>query len=332
MKKKTIKKAMGVIALLMCLILSFSSCGNVAAGVSDDQVESENRQIEINAWGEVTAHDIYQLTIDFPATVDTVLVEAGDVVHQGDPLAILNLDEFHATIGKAQAQKAAGEAVISGLQQSTTGLSAQIQQQKKNVETAQKDFQDSKTLYEAGGISQKEYEQQEERLNTQKTNLRVLEAELAKTDSGNIGQQSRSNQVIDKELEIFQSKKNKVYLSGDQVVAPVVNGVVKSVGIEPGMVISGQQGKVIMELVDTDTQYIRAEVDEEFIDGLQIDTAVRVVPVRNPNLELTGYVKKIGALAEEKDGGRIVNVEIRVEDAENILQYGYTVDVYFLSK
>lgn len=329
MRKKTGKTVAGAIALLMCIIISFGGCGNVAANGSGEVEEKENRRPEINAWGEVTAHDVHQLTIDFPTAVESVSVEEGDVVHQGDVLAVLDLSEFSLTIAKTQEQKAAGEAVISGLQQSTTGLKAQIQQQKQNVETAQKDFQNSKTLYEAGGISQKEYELQEERLNTQKTTLRVLETELGQTDSGSIGQQSRSNQVIDKELDIFASKKNKAYLAENRIVSPVANGVVKSVGVEPGMIISGQPAKVIIELIDTDTQYIRAEVDEEFIDFLQMDTPVRVVPVRNPELELKGYVTKIGALAEEKDGGRIVNVQIRVEDAEQILSYGYTVDVYF---
>ena len=221
------------------------------------------------------------------------------MVSKGEVLAILNMDEFHANIAKAQNQKAAGEAAISGLQQSAEGFRAHIQQQKQTLEKAQKDFARSQTLYTAGDISQQEYEQQEEWLNAQQTALHVYEAELAQTNNGEIEKQVQNNQVIDKELEIYQSKQEKEYLSGNHVISPMENGVVKRIWVDPGTVISGQSGMVIIELIDADTQYIRAEMDEEFIAFLQMDTPVRVVPVGNPETELKGYVKKLGALAFE---------------------------------
>lgn len=327
MRKRTDRKYIIMMVQLLCVMLIFSGCSKAKETPKEQETETAPVE-EINVWGEVTAHEVHQLTIDFPATVESVLVEEGDVVSKGEVLAILNMDEFNATIAKTQNQKAAGEAAISGLQQSAEGFRAQIQQQKQTLERAQKDFERSKILYTAGDISQQEYEQQEEFLNTQKTTLQVYEAKLAQTNSGEIEQQVQNNQVINKELVIYQSKQEKEYLADNQVISPLANGVVKRIWIDPGTVISGQSGTVIIELIDMDTQYIRAEVDEEFIAFLQLDTPVRVVPVGNPEIELEGYVKKLGALAEEKDGGRIVNVQINMADTE-ALYYGYTVDVYF---
>lgn len=332
MEKKHIWKQ-GV-ALSLCASLLMTGCSVKKKDAIENTQPSETEQNRaIDAWGEVKYGDSYQIIIDFTATVDSVEVHEGDVVHKGDVLATINMDEFTNTIGKLEAQKSAGEAALQGLDQNTEGVSAQIAMQKRNVEVAQTDLNNATALFNAGDISKTDYDKYITNLQSQKTSLKVLEVQLdqiKKSNSSNIGQQKNSNASLDKELEICKNRLNKPYLNGNQIVSNVDNGIIKSIAVEKGTVLGSDSGQIlVMDIIDEDSAYISAEVDEEYIREVTLNSAVRIVPVMNPEIELTGTVSQIAALAVEKDGNRIVKIRVLPEDPEKLLKPGYTVDVYF---
>ena len=84
-----------------------------------------------------------------------------------------------------------------------------------------------------------------------------------------------------------------------------------------------------MRLIDAESIYISAEVEEEFIRSIQLDTPVTIVPTTNPDKTYTGHILMIPAAAELKDGDRIIKVRIAADDPDHELKPGYTVDVYF---
>lgn len=309
-----------------------TGCGRKAsAGAADSQAVEISQEAEIDAWGEVKYQDAYQIIIDFPATVKEIKVKEGDVVHKGDVLAVLDAGEFHKTIAKLEDQKAAGEAALTGIHQDTAGLKAQIAQKKRDVATAQTDWNNAKLLYDAGDISKTDYDKYVTNLEAQKTGQKVLEVQLSQMDnssSSNSSQQANSNAALEKELDIYKERLQKTYLNGDQIVSNVVNGIVKSIYVENGSVLGGDVG-LVMEIIDQDSVYVSAEVDEEFIRDITTQTPVRIVPVMNPAMEFAGTVSQIAAIAVEKDGGRIVKVRIIPDDVERVLKPGYTVDAYF---
>lgn len=319
---------------LLCLTGLITGCGKASPeSTGESQAIETEQQDEIDAWGEVKYQDAYQLIIDFPATVESIQVKEGDVVHKGDVLAVLNIEEYNKTIAKLEDQKAAGEAALKGIDQNTSGLEAQIAQKKRDVATAQNDWNNAKILYDAGDISKTEYDKYVTNLETQKTNQRVLEAQLEqlnKTNSSNSSQQASSNRALEKELDIYKGKLQKDYLDGNRLVSNVENGIVKSIAVENGTVLGSDLGqKLVMEIIDQDSVYVSAEVDEEFIRSITTDTPVRIVPAMNPQLEFKGKVSQIAAMAVEKDGGRIVKVQVIPDDRERVLKPGYTVDAYF---
>ncbi len=337
MKKKSIWKH-GV-AMFLCASLLVTGCGGKKADSAGERQQAETEQEqdrEINAWGEVKYRTSYQMVIDFPAIVDSIEVKEGDVVHKGDVLAVLNMDEFTKTIAKLEDQRAAGEAALEGMNQNTAGVTAQIGSQRRNVEVAQTDLNHAKVLFDAGDISKTDYDKYVTNLESQKAGLKVLEVQLdqlTKSNSSNLNQQASSNAALDKELDIYKSRLNKPYLNGNQIVSNVENGIVKNITVENGTILGSDSKQIlVMDIIDQDSAYISAEVDEEYISEITLDSSVRIVPVMNPDLELKGSVSQIAAMAEEKDGNRIIKVWVLPDDEEKILKPGYTVDVYFTDK
>lgn len=332
MKKKYICKYS--IAMFLCASLLLSGCSkNNTESTGEIQSAEAQQNREIDAWGEVKYSTSYQMIIDFPAIVDSIEVKEGDVVHKGDVLAVLNMDEYTKTIARLEDQRAAGEAALEGINQDTAGVTAQISSQKRNVDVAQTDLNNAKVLFDAGDISKTDYDKYVTNLEAQNASLKVLEVQLdqmKKSNNSNLNQQTSNNAALDKELDIYKSRLNKSYLNGNQIISNVENGIVKSIAVENGTVLGSDSGQIlVMDIIDQDSAYISAEVDEEYISEVTSNSSVRIVPVMNPELELTGSISQIGAMAEEKDGNRIIKVQVLPDDEEKLLKPGYTVDVYF---
>lgn len=85
----------------------------------------------------------------------------------------------------------------------------------------------------------------------------------------------------------------------------------------------------MLELIDKNSVYISAEVNEEYIKHISLNTAVRIVPTMNPEMELIGKVSHISSIAIEKNGERIVKVQVVVEELQDVLKPGYTAELYF---
>lgn len=322
-------------ALVLAVSLLLGGCGQAAQQPADQEtpIGGQNDQAveRINAWGEVTYSDGYLINVDFPATVLAITVKAGDEVHKGDILATLDTASYQNTIGKIEAQLSAGQAALEGAVQDTAYLKAQIAQAQRDLATAQEQADKNQVLYEAGALAQTDYDQIVQNRDAAATQLAVYQSQLKQleqTNKSNKAQQESSNQALRQELAIYQDKLAKPYLSNEQLVCPLENAIVSSISVQNGALL-GENGIQVMQLIDADSIYISAEVEEEFIRYIHADTQVTIVPTSNPDKEYTGRIMMIPAAAELKDGDRIIKVRVEADDANNELKPGYTVDVYF---
>jgi multidrug resistance efflux pump len=85
----------------------------------------------------------------------------------------------------------------------------------------------------------------------------------------------------------------------------------------------------VLQLIDADSLVVSAEVQEEFIQNISLGQKVKIIPASDKNLSISGVVTQIPNAAVEKDGKRIVKVEVKPENADGFLKPGYSVDVYF---
>ena len=84
----------------------------------------------------------------------------------------------------------------------------------------------------------------------------------------------------------------------------------------------------VLQLIDADSIVVSAEVDEEFINKVALGDTVTIVPVSDSSLSIPGTVAQISNVAVEKDGKRIIKVQVKPQDPQRVLKPGYSVDVY----
>ena len=236
-------------------------------------------------------------------------------------------------------------------------LQTSLELAKQEVETANRDVQSNQALYDNGAVSKSTLDQYKDVLaqrekaltdveNNIKKTKRALETELDQlsialkskqaqlnqvknSNSANTAQQNSSVAISQLDLELMKNKSIKDYLNTNQIISCVQNGIVQNIGVVNGTRLGVQNTPTrVLQLIDADSMVVSAEVDEEFIKSVTLGKAVRIVPVSNSSLSIPGVVTQISNMAVEKDGKRIIKVQVKPQDTEGALKPGYSVDVY----
>ena len=229
---------------------------------------------------------------------------------------------------------------------------------KKEAENAQTDVNDNQLLYDVGSVSKSTLDQyisvldqREKALSDVESNIRKARSSLqAELDQLNIllkSKQAQLDQITDSnyantakqdssveaariDLVTMEGKGERDYLKANSIVSSVKNGIVQNIGGINGTILGVQNMPTrVLQLIDADTIVVSAEVDEEFIKNVELGEAVNIVPTADKSLLIHGIVSHISNVAIEKDGKRIVKVEVKPQDPEGELKPGYSVDVFF---
>jgi HlyD family secretion protein len=228
---------------------------------------------------------------------------------------------------------------------------------KKEVENAKKDVKNNQALYDEGAVSENILDQYLDILAQREKALADIENNLEKTksalktgldqlnislkakraqldqiknsNSANTAKQNSGVAASEIDLDIMKNKSVKAYLNSNQIVACVQNGIVQNIGVINGTRLGVQNMPTgVLQLIDADSISVSAEVDEEFIKDVIPGEKVSIVPVSDSGLSIPGTVTHISNVAVEKDGKRIIRVQIKPDDPGGELKPGYSVDVY----
>lgn len=170
-------------------------------------------------------------------------------------------------------------------------------------------------------------------LNNLNTSLQYKLVQFSKmmTDnSANTDMRNISISVDSISLDVMKNKTNKAYIEGNKIVCNIDNGVVQNISVIDGSLLDAQNvPQKVLEIIDADTIVVRAEIPEEFITHVKKDGTVNIVHKPDKNRRIKGKVTMISNVATDKDGDKIVKVEIKPDDVQGFLKAGYTVDVTF---
>lgn len=267
-------------------------------------------------------------------------------------------DALEADIAQAQKDiSIKAEELASNTNAELKILHTSLELAKKEVENAKRDMKNNQALYEAGAISTNTLDlykdilaQREKALTDVENNIKktkdALKTELdwlnislkskraqleqtKKSNSANMAKQNSSVAVSQIDLEIMKNKVTKDYISSNQIISCVENGIVQNIGVINGTPLGVQNAPVsVLQLIDADSIMVSADVEEEFIKNIALDQTVEIIPVSDGSISISGTVVRISNVAVEKDGKRIVLVQIKPEDPGEVLKPGYSVDVY----
>lgn len=210
-------------------------------------------------------------------------IKEGDYVEKGDLLVRLRPDIYESQVEETNA---------SLLQQK-----ANLEQARANLLQAEADFNQDKTLFENGAISEAEFRQT-------KTNYQAQQANFEAT----------KYQVQSTEARLRQAKEE---LQKTTIRAPR-NGTISKLAVEAGERVLGNmqaQGTELLRIAKMDQMEVLVQVNENDIVNVGINDTARIEVDAYPERFFEGVVTEIANSAEVTGQGtneQVTNYEVKV--------------------
>lgn len=263
--------------------------------------------------GLVTTDDVI-VSSQIAGRLQTLLVKQGDTVGAGQKVAVLQPPEYEADvayyrdsaaqaraqIAQAQAdlhfQQAQTAAQIAQAQANLDAARAQQQASAADEENARLTFDRARVLREKGTNSVSDFDQARTGEAASKARLEAAKEQTSAAEAALRLAQANSDQVAVRQAAVVaaqrqaaaaaaQTEKANVILGYTTVDAPIP-GIVDVLAARQGEVVN--PGQAIVTLINPDDLWVRADVEETYIDQVKLG---ETVSVRLPSgRELPGVV------------------------------------------
>jgi len=229
-------------------------------------------------------------------------VDEGSQVRKGELIADLDRRELEASLAAAKANVASLEAQVRaantnytwtddqtdaslGQARATlTSASAQLEQARANLWRDQLDYDRTQKLFDEGVASAQDRDHAEAALKASQANVKSLEdsvkaqrAALAVAQANRKQVDVRKTDIATMMAQLAQARaaaaETTTQLGYTEIYAPI-DGIVSVRVAKQGEVVA--QGAPIVVVVDIDHLWVRADVEEGFIDSVQFGQTVRV--------------------------------------------------------
>jgi HlyD family secretion protein len=323
-----------ILAILMIgAILMTAACSKPAKDVAAEAVPTPEPQKTVEAFGTIKANEIENISLDIEAVVEKVSVKEGQQVKKGDVLLSFNMKNYleqiksmqnELSIIKLEAEKMESESSNPDIEKLNNDLNfanEQLQKTSKELEAQEK-------LYKSGAISQNEYGEFVKAVDAKRKNAEDIKYSLESTmRSNDIGSaiQSERAAAIESKIRQMKDRINRSYISGNNIVCSIDNGIVYELGYKTGDIISPE--KKILSLMNLDTIVVKADVAEEFIKDIKQGAKVDMIPAADKGRKYSGKVTTIAKKAVLRNGETVVPVEISIDNKDIFLLPDFNVDV-----
>jgi len=253
---------------------------------------------EITLTGIVTTDDV-TVSPEIQGRIQKLLVQQGDTVTNGQLLAVIHSQEQLADVAFYASSK----------QQST----AQVVQAKADLENARLTFEREETLYKQGAESIQAYD----------SARTTYDAAKARVDS------------LNKQVQGAQAQKDKaaIQLGYTEIHAPT-NGIVDTRVALQGEVVN--PGQAIVTLINQDDLWVRADVEESYIDRIKNGDQFKVRLPSGAERVGTVFFRGVDAdYATQRDVSRTkrdiktFEIRLRCDNSDRALAVGMTAYVIF---
>lgn len=321
---------LGLVGILACgLLLSATGCSTKAMASSQPASTPDIKKV-VEAYGTVKAVDVQNILIDFQARVEKVHVREGEKVAAGQPLVTLDLTEYQA---QADNKKLQLEAARKDLHRSSEGADVKkLQNDLKNAESIYnkdlKELSSKEALYTAGSISLTELENYRRTVAAEKKNIEDIQYAIEGLKTGKTTEKDRKSieaSLLESELTLMNSRLEKPYMKGSDIVSTLSDGLVYELGYTPGDVTGPQ--KKVLSLMNLDSLVVEANVPEEFIKDVKEGAEVTITPAADKSREYKGKVTFISGKAFTVNGETLVAVRISIENRDTFLLPDFNVEV-----
>ncbi|HTL35128.1 MAG TPA: efflux RND transporter periplasmic adaptor subunit [Kofleriaceae bacterium] len=271
--------------------------------------------------GVVTTNDVI-VSSQVGGRVRQLLVAEGATVAANQVIATLEQGELQAD--RAFYARSA-EAVAAQVEASRAEIAAAVAQDSEaraTLANAQRLFDRSQALLVGGGVSQQELDAARTTLSVAQARARAAERQVANRESALAASQQQQAAAA------AQTAKANVRLTYSEITAPSA-GVVDVRAARVGEVVTA--GQPIVTLVNPDSLWVRADVEETYIDRVRIGDTLTVRLPSGAERKGTVIYRGVDAdFATQRDVSRAkrdiktFEIRLRVDNADRRLAVGMT--------
>ncbi len=248
---------------------------------------------EIVLTGIVTTDEVI-VSPEIQGRLQQLLVKEGDAVSKGELLGVIQPQEQQADV-----------AYYASNQEQ---MAAQVMQAEADLENAQLTFDRDEPLYKQKAVSAQEYDQA-------RTTLAAAKARV---------------ESVKKQTEAAGAQMDKatVQLGYTKILSPL-DGIVDTRAARQGEVLN--PGQAIVTLINLDDLWVRADVEETYIDRVRLGDKLQVKLPSGATLEGTVYYRSVDAdFATQRDVSRTkrdirtFEIRLRCDNSDRRLAVGMT--------
>ncbi len=298
-----------------------------------------HRAGSLDASGTVEATEA-QLGFQTPGRIESIRVKEGDAVRAGDTLAVLDRAELRARRAQGQAQLQAARALLSELLAGARSEErVQAQQALRAVSDrlidAQRDLDRLHRLFDAGAVSQEQYDKARLQLDVLQSQKSQAEQQLQMVQTGPRPERIEAQRAAVAQAEAAIAQLDAV-LSNAVIRAPFAGVVtVKDRGV--GETVAA--GAPVVTIMNLDDRWVRIYIPEDQVGAIHLGDSVHLAADTYPGKRYRGAVSFIASQAEftprnvqtrEERVKLVYAVKVRItQDSTYDLKPGVPADVVF---
>ncbi len=293
---------------------------------------------------EASPNQLVEVTTPVKGTVIKLLVQPGDTVQAGQPVAIMSSPELAELRTDAADRKSDAIAAVQqaqadlqlaqrNLEQQRKIVAANIQQAQTEVRFAQERYDKDQALVTSGAIPRRTFLESETKLAEAKAALAKAasalevseaQAQLQRAQSALDAARSRvslSSATYQTRLRQLGAKPNP---DGTLTITAPIAGTIADRETTQGE--SGEDaGKKIMTIINGRSLQVSANVYEKDLKWIRLGQPVRIQVNGIPNRVFVGKISVIGARVE--GDSRVIPVKANLDNADGVLKPGMFADL-----
>jgi HlyD family secretion protein len=305
----------------------------------------------------IVTTDAVIVASEIQGRLDALLVNQGDAVKAGQLLARIQPKEWKAdmafyanTESQSAAQVTEAEADLKFQEAQTTNqirkaeanlaaTEAQVTQADADLENAKLNFDRFQNLFQRGVESAQSHDQARTTFESAKAHAESIRKQVQAAQAAVALAQANAEQIAVRRAMLeatrhqlaaagAQKEKAQVRLDYTEIHAPIT-GVVDARAALQGEVIN--PGQAILTLVDPDNLWVRADVEETYIDRIRLGQKFQVLLASGVAREGTVFYRAVDAeYATQRDVNRskrdikTFEVRLRLDNSDRALAVGMT--------
>lgn len=326
---------LGTLSILVVGFIAFSNVFHTEASVPQErlvEIQRGDLALAVVATGSIEPVTTVQLKSKSSGLVQSIYVEDGDLVQEGQILMELDKELLRAELREAEANRLA---VVARQQEaasdriSALNMKQKLEMDVKNLEDKvsfhQRQVRRYENLSREKLIPHSELEIREREFQEAKFALEALKSELlmqdSRIDAAEKAVARASAEVSQAQAIVDRASEN---LRNSTIRSPLTGTVLKR-HVEVGDAVSsilqlGSQATLLMTLGDMAEVFFEGRVDETDIGKIFVNQRARVKVDAFRDRPFPGKVLRIAPLGEEEDNVIGFEVRVSVTDSERILR------------